>query len=441
MALFGRKKKVAPAPEPEVVPERLPAPPASNEDGLRPWQAHQEYLLSLVDELPPFGMHILDALGLSINENIASDIDLPGFDNSAMDGYAVRADDLWGATEQRPTRLAVIGEIAAGEVATESLAPGTAMKIMTGAPVPEGADTVVQYEATDRGADDVQIFAQLEKGANIRRRGTDITEGEELVSAGTLIDARTVGLLAGIGVDKVMVRPRPRVVVISTGSELVEPGQPLGPNGELYDSNSYMIAAAAKAAGAQVFRVGKVGDDPELIKETISDQLVRADLIITSGGVSQGDYDVVKSVMPELGLTDFCQVAMQPGKPQGFGLIGEDRIPMIMVPGNPVSAYVSFEAFVRPVIRKLMGVMPYRRDSVRCITNTIIRSAPDKMQFARARVTTDPNGRRTVDLVGGHSSHLLGNLQRCNALVLLEEGLDVVPAGQSVQAWMLDDDE
>ena len=162
-------------------------------------------------------------------------------------------------------------------------------------------------------------------------------------------------MLAGIGLAKVLVRPRPRVVVISTGSELVEPGQALSNEQQIFDSNSYLLAAAAKAAGAQVFHVGQVGDDAKLLKETISDALIRADLILTSGGISQGDYDIVKAVMPELGECDFVQVAMQPGKPQGFGLIGDDRIPMIMVPGNPVSSFVSFEAFVRPVIRKLMG--------------------------------------------------------------------------------------
>ncbi|GAB3622951.1 molybdopterin molybdotransferase MoeA [Mariniluteicoccus endophyticus] len=438
MALFGRKKK-APAPLPEEPKPTLPTPPEPDANGLRPWEAHRDYLLSLVYPLPPFGMQILDSLGLSICEDITADLDLPGFDNSAMDGYAVRAADLHAASEKNPKVLAVVGEIAAGTVADKPLPPGTAMKIMTGAPVPEGADTVVQYELTDRGSDDVRIFAQVEQGKNIRRRGSDIAEGEDLLRSGQVIDARTVGLLAGIGIDKVLVRPRPRVVIISTGSELVDPGLPLSELGQLYDSNSFLLAAAAKAAGAQVFRVGLVADDPEVLAQTINDQLVRADLIVTSGGVSQGDWDVVKSVAPELGPTDFCQVAMQPGKPQGIGLIGEDMTPLIMLPGNPVSSFVSFEAFVRPVIRKLMGVTPHDREPMRAITSTIIRSIKGKAQFLRGEVTTDRGGRRTVAPIGGPSSHLLGNLQRSNALIVIDEDTEVIPAGEPVMVWMLDD--
>ena len=236
------------------------------------------------------------------------------------------------------------------------------MKIMTGAPVPENADAIVPYENTDRGENDVKITAPSVVGQHIRRVGEDIEAGVRLFGEGDQLGARDIGVLAGIGLDKVLVRPRPRVVVVSTGSELVDPGLTLTSDQQIYDSNSYMLAAAAKAAGAQVFRVGLVGDDAEQLKQLINDQLIRADLILTTGGVSQGDYDIVKAVMPELGECDFTQVAMQPGKPQGFGLIGDDRIPMIMLPGNPVSAFVSFEAFVRPVIRKLMGVTPVRPD-------------------------------------------------------------------------------
>ncbi|NNG21279.1 molybdopterin molybdotransferase MoeA [Naumannella sp. ID2617S] len=440
MALFGRRKKAAPTPEVEEAPAILPEPPAPNADGLRDWQAQREWVLDQIEPLPPFGMQVIDALGLSLCEDIEADISLPGFDNSAMDGYAVQAADTWNASEKAPSVLAVVGEIAAGTVADRALAPGTAMKIMTGAPMPEGADAVVQYELTDRGTEDVQIFAQVEQGKNIRSKGSDISEGEHLLSAGLQIDSRTVGLLAGVGIDKVLVRPRPRVVVISTGSELVEPGLPLDDKGQLYDSNSYMLAAAAKAAGAQVFRLGVVGDDEEAMANTISDQLVRADLIVTSGGISQGDWDVVKAVAPSLGLVDFTQVAMQPGKPQGFGLIGEDRIPMLMLPGNPVSSFVSFEVFVRPVIRKLMGVQPLYRQPIRAVTNTIVRSSPGRAQFLRGEVRTDPGGRHTVDLIGGPGSHLLGSLQKSNALVVLDADTEVIPAGHTVTTWMLTDD-
>ncbi len=256
---------------------------------------------------------------------------------------------------------------------------------------------------------------------------------------GDQLGARAIGLLAGVGLDKVLVRPRPRVVVIATGTELVDPGLSLSDEQQIFDSNSYLLAAAAKAAGAQVFRVGQVGDDRAALKQLISDQLIRADLILTTGGVSQGDYDIVKAVMPEMGSCDFAQVAMQPGKPQGFGLIGEDLVPMIMLPGNPVSAFVSFEAFVRPVIRKLMGAKPYLRPAVRCQAAHAMTSVPGRLQLARGIVRTGDDGTRQVELAGGHGSHLLGDLSRSNALVILPSETEAVAAGQDLDVWLLDE--
>lgn len=402
-------------------------------------EAHRDYLLSCVDELPPFGQRILDALDLSICEDVVASIDLPRFDNSAMDGYAVRAEDVAEASREVPVSLPVVGEVAAGQSAPHRLSPGAAMKIMTGAPVPGVADAIVPYENTDRGTSDVKIFAPSALGQHIRHVGEDIKAGTQVFRAGDQLGVRDIGLLAGIGLDKVLVRPRPRVVVISTGSELVEPGRALDNEEQIFDSNSYMLAAAAKAAGAQVFRIGQVVDDPAVVKEVISDQLIRADLILTTGGVSQGDYDIIKAVMPELGATDFCQVAMQPGKPQGFGLIGDDRVPMIMLPGNPVSAFVSFEAFVRPVIRKLMGSTPYVRSPVSCQAARDITSMAGRTQFARGIVSYAPDGSRQVELAGGHGSHLLGDLARSNALVILPAEVDRVAAGEPVDVWVLDE--
>ena len=437
MPLFGRKKPDEPALT-RAEREPLPTPPEPGPGGLRPMAAHRDYLLSCVAELPPFGQHILDALDLSICEDVTAAINLPRFDNSAMDGYAVRAEDVAGANAEEPVRLPVVGAVAAGQSAPYRLSPGTAIKIMTGAPVPPGADAIVPYEATDRGTEDVQITAPSVVGQHVRRVGEDITAGTRLFSAGDELGVRDIGLLAGIGLDKVLVRPRPRVVVISTGSELVDPGLALDSEQQIFDSNSYLLAAAAKAAGAEVFRVGRVGDDADAVKELISDQLVRADLILTTGGVSQGDYDIVKAVMPEMGACDFPQVAMQPGKPQGFGLIGDDRTPMIMLPGNPVSAFVSFEAFVRPVIRKLMGSQPYVRPTVRSQAAHAITSIPGRTQLARGIVTTTDTGTRQVELAGGHGSHLLGDLARANALLILPEDVELVAAGDDVDVWLLD---
>ena len=419
--------------------EPLPEPPQPDRGQLRSMQAHRQYLLSCVNPLRPFRQQILDAVGLNICEDIISTVDLPRFDNSAMDGYAVRADDVADANEEAPLSLPVVGEIAAGKAATHRLSPGTAMKIMTGAPVPRDADTIVPYENTNRGETDVKVFAPSAVGQHIRRIGEDIKAGTQLFKMGDRLGPRDIGVLAGIGLDKVMVRPRPRVVVISTGSELVEPGLTLSTEQQIFDSNSYLLAAAAKAAGVQVFRVGRVSDDRDELKGLIADQLLRADLILTTGGVSQGDFDIVKAVMPEMGPCDFAQVAMQPGKPQGFGLIGYDRVPMIMLPGNPVSAFVSFEAFVRPVIRKLMGARPYVRTVVKCQAAHEMKSISGRLQLARGIVTVDPWGGRQVELAGGHGSHLLADLARSNALVLLPEDVDFVAAGLDVDVWLLDE--
>jgi len=438
MPLFTRRRTQ----EPESVVslfEPLPEPPEPDRGQLRSMQAHRQYLLSCVTPLRPFRQHILDAVGLNICEDIIATIDLPRFDNSAMDGYAVRAEDVAEATQDTPLSLPVVGEISAGKAALHRLSPGTAMKIMTGAPVPLGADTIVPYENTDRGASDVKIFAPSLVGQHIRRIGEDIKVGTRLFREGDHLGPRDIGVLAGIGLDKVQVRPRPRVVVISTGSELVDPGQELTNEQQIFDSNSYLLAAAAKAAGAQVFRVGQVSDDRNELKRLIADQLLRADLILTTGGVSQGDFDIVKAVMPEMGACDFAQVAMQPGKPQGFGLIGHDRVPMIMLPGNPVSAFVSFEAFVRPVIRKLMGARPYVRTVVKCEAARDINSIPGRLQLARGIIRAGRSGNWQVELAGGHGSHLLADLARSNGLVILPEDTEFVSAGQEVDVWLLDE--
>lgn len=430
---------VAEAPPVEAVTDEvapaLPDPPPVNAAGLRRMQDHRDYLLSLVEPLPYFGMSLLDAWNLTLCEDLHSEVDLPGFDNSQMDGYAVRAADVWEATEQAPVTLTVAGHVAAGQAA-EALPEGQAVKVMTGAPIPPGADAVVPVESTDNGADQVRISEAVLGGTYIRRRGSDITRGTQLMARGQRLDARNIGLLAAAGVDKVLARPRPRVVVVATGAELVEPGHDLTRPGQIHDANSYLIAAAAKAEGCQVWRVQVASDDPDEVRRVIADQLIRADLIVTTGGVSKGDHDVVKEVMPSMGLCDFAEVAMQPGKPQGIGLIGEDRVPMVMLPGNPVSSYVSFHAFVRPMIRTLMGVEPVNHRPVQAVAGSQMRSVKGKLQFARGTVT-ERGGTLVAELVGGHSSHLLGNLAASNALVLLDEDVEVVAPGAPVMVWRL----
>ena len=396
-----------------------------------------DHLQRILDAIEPMGAYqqpLMDALGLACAEDVHARVSLPGFDNSAMDGYAVRFEDAAAATTDEPVVLPVVGEIGAGTARVFALAPGTAVKIMTGAPVPAGADTVVPYEATDRGVGQVRISeAPRSVGQHIRGAGEDVAEGDLVVPHGTVLDPRHLGLLAAVGRGAVATRPRPRVVVISTGSELREPSQPLG-HDSIYDSNSYLLAAAARSAGAIAFRVGIVPDDPPAFRAALHDQLVRADLVVTSGGVSQGDYDVVKEALAPEGVW-FGPVAIQPGKPQGFGLVGEDRVPIFCLPGNPVSSYVSFEVFVRPALRKLMGRTPYPRPSVRARLSEPMRSPRGRRQFMRGQYADG-----VVTPVGSPASHMLGGLAESNCLLVVPEGVDALAAGAEVEVLLIEQD-
>jgi molybdopterin molybdotransferase len=353
-----------------------------------------------------------------------------------MDGYAVRHADVADASPDKPVALPVVGDIPAGDTQARMIAPGMTARIMTGAAVPAGADAVVPVEWTDGGVARVSIRQAPEVGQHIRRRGDDVQSGERILSAGTRLGAPQVGLLAAIGADRVLVRPRPRVVVMSTGSELVDPGNSIAA-GQIYDANSHTLAAAAMEAGAIAYRVGIVPDDPAVLTETIDDQLIRADLVVTSGGVSVGAYDVVKEVLAQLGTVRFDRIAMQPGMPQGFGTIGPDETPIFTLPGNPVSAYVSFEVFVRPVIRTLLDQEPIHRPVVRATCTEGFTSPPGKRQYARGKLdaAVDP---AEVQPVGGPGSHLLGNLALANALIVVAEDVTEVHAGDEVDVMVLD---
>jgi molybdopterin molybdotransferase len=399
-------------------------------------EEHVARVLAGVEPLPPYDQPLLDALGLPVCEDVTSPMDLPAFDNSGMDGYAVTMADVTGATEQDPRTLPVVGEVAAGQTKIFAMSPGTAVKIMTGAPVPSGAEAVVPVEWTDGGAAAVQVMQEPRPGQHIRRRGEDIESGDMLLLDGSVLGPRQLGLMASVGRAQVRSRPRPRVVILSTGAELREPGVKLA-HDAIYDSNSYMLAAAVRNAGAIAYRVGIVSDDPVEFADTLSDQLVRADLVITSGGVSMGEYDVVKEVLGELGTVWFGQVRMQPGKPQGFGYVGEDRTPIFALPGNPVSAYVSFELFVLPAIRRMMGRVPYRRPRLRMRAGSTFRSAFGKEQYVRAMYVPDDQG-GTVTPAGGHGSHLLGDLSAANAIVSVPADVEVVQAGDHVDVLLLD---
>jgi molybdopterin molybdotransferase len=399
---------------------------------------HLDRILDVVKPLRPYEQPLPEALGLALCEDVTSPVELPGFDNSAMDGYAVRAADVAGAREGSPVTLPVVGESAAGQTKAYALAGGTALRIMTGAPMPSGADAVVPVEWTNRGVAEVRITQEPQPGQHVRRAGEDVRVGEPLLTEGVVIGPRQVGLLAAVGRAQVRTRPRPRVVVLSTGSELREPGTELGFD-SVYDSNSHMLATAVRAAGCISYRVGAVADDPDVFADTVSDQLVRADAVVTSGGVSKGEYDVVKEVLGKLGTVDFCEVAVQPGKPQGFGTVGEDATPIFTLPGNPVSAYVSFEVFVLPALRRMMGLLPYRRPVLRARCTDAVTSPAGKRQYLRGQLTGDP-GAEEVSLVGGPGSHLVGSLAHANCLVIVPEQATSLAAGATVGVLALDRD-
>ncbi len=386
-------------------------------------------ILTSVEPLAALEVPLSSAHECVLAQDVAAPWPLPSFDNSSMDGYAVIAADVAAASEAEPVELAVVDDVPAGYRASETVRPGTAIRIMTGAPMPEGADAVVPVERTDAGAERVRVTAPVDSGAYIRRAGEDVVAGQTVLTAGTLLGARQLAMLAAVGSGHVLVHPRPRVAVISTGSELVEPGTALR-HGLINDSNGYLLVAACREAGAEAYRVGPVVDDEASFLAAIEDQLHRCDLILTSGGVSMGAYDTVKAVLSQLGSVDFMKVAMQPGMPQGHGVVGEDRLPIITLPGNPVSSYISFENFVRPAIRRMRGLVDLQRPRLRARCADGMGSPSGKRQFARASFL--PTG-EVVPVGTGQGSHVLGGLAVADALIVVPEDVTTVSVGDEVE--------
>jgi molybdopterin molybdotransferase len=348
-----------------------------------------------------------------------------------MDGYAVLAADVVGATADSPAALEVIADLAAGFTTDLAVRPGTAIRIMTGAPSPAGTTAVVPVERTDGSMGTVTIYESVDDGAFIRRAGDDVTAGDLVLPAGTVITSRQIAVLAAIGLAEIKVHRRPRIGVLSTGSELVDPGTPLE-SGQIVDSNSYLLVAACTEAGAIGDRRKRVADDEAEFRAAIDSAARECDLILTSGGVSMGAYDTVKAVLSTLGSVDFIKTAMQPGMPQGCGSVTVDSrtVPIITLPGNPVSSYVSFENFVRPAIRTMLGAdMIQRPDRMATMTEGM-QSPGAKRQFARGHLDRAAG---TVTPVGGQGSHVVGGLAQANCMIVINEGVSSVAAGDSVR--------
>jgi molybdopterin molybdotransferase len=396
-------------------------------DDLLSVEEHLARILDDIGPLPSAAVPLMDSLGLTLADDMTSAVSLPRFDNSAMDGYAVRVADL--AT--LPATLPVVGEIGAGQAGVTSIASGEAAKIMTGAPVPAGADAVVPYEWTDRGESTVVIEQAPAPGQHVRPAGEDVRAGDVVLPAGTVLEPRHLGLLASIGHATVTCARRPRVVVVSTGSELREPGAELAAD-SIYEGNSYLLAGAALRAGAEVHRLGIVPDDPDAFLAALRAALPDADLVVTSGGVSQGDYDVVKAALRPLGTVWFGGVAMQPGKPQGYGRV--DGTPVFTLPGNPVSSYISFQVFVLPALHRMLG-----REAVASswptarLAEPVVSSPAGRRQFLRG-VLRDGE----LHQVGGPGSHLIRALAVSDALIIVPEEATSLAAGDEVQMLSLD---
>jgi molybdopterin molybdotransferase len=394
-------------------------------------EAYQAATQRELAPLPPARLGLADAEGLVLAEDVTAAVALPPFDNSSMDGYAVLAADTAGASPDSPVVLRVAGEIAAGNTGDHRLDPGTAIVIMTGARLPAAADAVVPVEWTDGGTGEVAIHRAVPPGSAVRYAGGDAAAGEALLATGIRLRPMHIAVAASAGRTAVSVRPRPRVAVLSTGDELTEPGTPLAP-GRIWDSNSYMIAAAARQAGAVAYRT-VVRDDPAKVLPALEEHAARADVLVTTGGVSMGgEHDVVKEALRELGTVNFYKVAMQPGMPQGFGLIGPGRVPLFALPGNPVSAYVSFQIFVRPALATLQDT-----DDMGLATQKAALTAPARSPAGRRSYLRGVLHGGEVTPLSGQQSHQVAALGRANALIVVPERDSQLPAGALVDVLVL----
>lgn len=406
----------------------------------------QERILSHFAPLSTVEVPIADALGLTLADDVCSPVDVPPWDNSAMDGYAVRWEDIRGASPASPRPLRVAGMVAAGQLPTQPVVPGTAIRIMTGAPIPPGANAVVPFEETDevqrrrsgKGLEEISILAEVPRGANIRPRGEDIRQGEVVLPRGTVLGPAHIGVLASVGKAMVQVVRRPVVAVLSTGDELLAPGEPPQP-GKIYDANSYSVGAAVRQAGGIPLLLGIARDNLEDLRQKVQEGL-QADFLLTSAGVSKGDYDIVKDVLAQQGRVEFWTVRMRPGKPMAFGWFPAPdgrRVPHLGLPGNPVSALVVFELFCRPAIFTMLGRRDFQRPVVEATLHGRIVNSDGRRVYARVWVERQGDG-WVARTTGPQGSHILTSMARANGLAICPEDVPALHTGDRVKVLLLD---
>jgi molybdopterin molybdotransferase len=402
-------------------------------DGLIPVDEARERVLSQIKVLPPLELPLTEAFGCVVARDVVSQVDLPEFASSGMDGFAVRAAEIAGASPSNPAELKIVGRAMIGYTPDVVVGSGEAVRIATGAPVPAGADAIVPIENAEVLDDElVRLFEAPEPGRHVRPRGEDLSEGDVLVAAGRRIGPPELGLLANAGSPHPLVHPRPRVIVISTGDELIPPTES-SHFGQVRDSNAYTLFGALREAGAMPVLAGIVRDDVDSLKETVFSFEIQADAFISSGGVSVGERDVVKAAFFRRGDVEFYKVAMQPGMPQGFGHV--EGKPFFGLPGNPVSAFVSFEVFVRPALQKMMGRSQLGRPEITAVLTDDVRGPKGKLQYARVQVRRGSDG-WTATPTGARGSNLLSTIVRANGLAMVPVGTDVAPAGSEVRVML-----
>lgn len=396
--------------------------------------------LDCVAQQPPLDQLLADATDCVLAEDVRAPFDHPVVAVAATDGYAVRSADLHGATPSTPVTLMVTAEVKAGEVDPEALIGGGAVRIASGAPLPIGADCVVSLDFTDLGTTDVAVSTHVAPGESVRHRGEDLQAGSIVLRKGTRLGPAQIAALAAVGRARAVVHPKPRVIVLSVGDELIEPGHPARP-GTMFDANGHALAAAATDAGAEVFRVSAVPDDARHLRGLLEDQLMRADLILTTGGLSYGSGNTVRQVLSDMGDVRFDRVAAWPGNTLGIGTVGADQdrpTPVFCLPGDPVSAQVCFEVYVRPALRKMQGWSKVNRSAVKASVNRGWHSPEGRREFVRVRLTGSPQGGYEATVMGQPEALWLSALADSNALAIVPESTTTVQAGDQLACMLLE---